>query len=102
MDQGLIGRWELYLPNHCRLPFSRTPIGFIVAVLLSLIMGFPMAIVYIAVATIYISICVYIGSCMADISAIADHANETIKRKASIKCELDEIIKLHLHCYRFV
>lgn len=60
-----------------------------------------MVMLYIAFATIFITICTSVNSIVADISRIIVRSNEKIERRASIKREFKEIIGLHLHCFRY-
>lgn len=87
--------------NQYRLPFSRSPIGFSVAVLISFAICYSIAIVFVALTVILIGICINVGEFIDDISVIISHAKQYITHEMTIKRGLKQVIELHLQCYRY-
>lgn len=85
---------------HFRLPFARTPLGFVVAILLDLWFTLTFQIITLAFAAIYISVYSNISSSVDDCWQIIVRSNARINVAQSIKGELSQFIQLHLHCFR--
>lgn len=96
----ILSHFLLSQKTSYRVPHHDTPMGFGVAVIVSLMMCSVSAMICITFSVIFISTCTNIGSFMKDISMIIIESNADIKRKIAILNKLMEFIHLHSQCYR--
>lgn len=89
--------------NDCHfdisLPWNTSSwVGFVIAMLIELCVGWPFLIGVLAFQVIYFTICTYIQSCFEDMQLIVSDVNAAIQDKYSAKQKYIEFIKFHNDC----
>lgn len=92
---------SIYPKYFSRHFFENKLIGFVISLVYDTITCASYMSTALAFGMIYISVCLFIGAIVDDISATIPQLNRAIGQPNLITASLIEIIKLQLHCYRF-